>query len=77
MSVGGVGDHPGDGGLAGSGRSVKDDGAEKPVCFNGSPEQGAFADDMLLPNDIVQCLWAHSGSQRCLGAHLFFQRVIK
>ena len=67
MRVGGVGDHLGDGGFARAWGTVEDDGAEKAVCLDGTAQKRVFADDVILPDDLIERLRTHAGGKRRVG----------
>ena len=77
MGLGLVGDDLGQGGLAGAGRPPQDDGREQPVGLDGAPQQLAGADDLLLPDELVQRARAHAGGQRGLGIHAFLHGMVE
>ena len=43
------------------------------VGFNHTPEQAAFADDVILADDVVQRLGTHPRGKRSVFAQLLFQ----
>ena len=52
LGLGGVGDHPGQGGLSGARRAVEDQGAQL-VRLDGPVQQLVLSDDMPLPHHLV------------------------
>jgi hypothetical protein len=50
-------------GFAGTGRTVKDNGAE-PVGGEQAAQQFSFAEKVFLPDEFIECLRTHSGSKR-------------
>ena len=54
MRLRGVGDHACQGGLAGSGRSVKDDRTKQSISLDCPPQQAAFPQDVTLPDDFIE-----------------------
>jgi len=62
-AAGGVGDNPGQGGLARSGRSVEYYGREL-VGLDGAPQQPTWTDDVILSYVFVQSPGAHPERQR-------------
>jgi len=66
VGTGGVGDDAGEGGFAGAGRAVEDEGGEL-VGLDGAAEEAARADDVVLAHEFVQGAGPHAG-----GEGLFF-----
>ena len=58
----GVGDDFGEGGLAGAGRAVEDDGTD-PVGFDGAPQEFAFRQDVALAHKFRERVGAHPCGQ--------------
>ena len=54
MCLGVLGDETRQRGLAGAGRTRKDDGREKPVRDNGAAQQLALTDDVVLADEFIQ-----------------------
>ena len=69
VGLGLVGDDHGEGGLAGAGRPPEEDGGEEAVGLDGAAEQLAGAEDVLLPDELVEGARAHAGGERGFGAH--------
>ena len=53
-----IGQNAGQRGFTNAGRSEQNDRTES-ICFQQPPQQFAFAEDMLLPNKLVQVSRAH------------------
>ena len=68
MRVGGVGDHLGDGRFTRARRTVEDDGAKQAVCLDGAAQERVFADDVILPDDLIKRLRTHAGGKRRVGS---------
>ena len=75
MGPGQVGDDHGQGGLAGAGRAPQDDGGEQAVGLDSAAQQLAGAEDILLPDELVQGAEAHAGGEGGFGAHAGFVGV--
>jgi len=68
LRLGKLRDNLRDGGFAGAGRAIKDDGRKQAVGLDGTAQKRAGPDDMVLTDDIVQRFGAHAGCQgRVLG----------
>ena len=70
------GDNLGKSRLAGSRRSVKNNGAEL-VCLDRPVKQLVPTDDVLLSYDLVQCPWPQSCCQRSFPFHTRAPHIFK
>lgn len=77
MSLRDVGDDPREGGLARTGWSAEDDGGKDTVSFDGTPQETARTDDMVLSDDLVKGLRAHAISEGGVLAHILLHLVVK
>ncbi len=76
VTAGRVGNDGRQRGLAGAGRPVKDDRREL-VGLDGPPQQAARPDDVLLADELVQGLGAHTSGQWRLPFYLFLAGLVK
>ena len=65
------GDDFGECGFAGAGWAVEDDGGEC-VGVDHSAEEFAWAEDVGLPDDLIEGGWAYTGGERCDAREGFF-----
>ena len=67
---GGVGDHLGQGRLAGAGRTIEDQAAQ-PVRLNRPPQEPAWAYNRFLANELIEGAGAHARGQGRVGIDPF------
>ena len=76
LRTGGIGDHPGQSGLAGPRRAVEDQRTQL-VRLDGPSQKTPFSYNTFLPDDFVKAYGADPGSKRGLRLLLFLPHVVK
>jgi len=64
-------------GFTGSGWTGEDDGGEQAVGDDGAAQQLSLTDDVLLPNEFVQCARSQPGCQWGFVLEILFHGVVK